>query len=144
MKFSTKVGVSLLSLVALSSSALATGSLAGIWHGRIRFDMSNLPQLKNPRKNAARIANLTKLQQYSLTLTLKGDNTYTLRTIGGPNLTPQITGTWRVTGSSLSLQQMDHGQERGYPQVYTLDKSSKSFSVTKDQSGITTTIAFFR
>lgn len=144
MKNSLKVGVAFLSLLVISGSAVASGSLAGIWHGRIRFDMTNLPPMKNPRLNAARVANLTKLQQMELTLTIKSDRTYTLRSLGGPRQTPQITGTWRVTGTSLSLQQTDHGRELGYPQVYTIEKTGKSFTVTKSQSGLTTTLSFYR
>lgn len=123
---------------------MASGSLVGIWHGRIHFDMSKLPSLKNPRQNSARLAGLRKLEQYSLTLTLKGDHSYTLLTSGGPKGGPQVNGKWTVLGSSLSLQQMAQGQERGYPLVYTIDRSEKSFSVTKDQSGISTTVTFYK
>jgi len=91
------------------------------------------------------MANLTKLQQIQLTLTLKGDHTYALRSIGGPQQTPQINGTWHVSGNSISLQITSGGQERGYPQVYTIDKTAKNFTVTKtDQTGITSTVSFFR
>jgi len=106
--------------------------------------MGKLPPLKNPRLNATRVQKLMQIQQMELTLTVKGDHTYTLRSIGGPKMTPQITGRWRLEGDNLFLQQTDKGLDRGYPQVYTVEKTGHSFAVTKEQAGMMTTISFFR
>ncbi len=88
------------------------------------------------------MAALVRYEQANLTLTLKGDKTYRLLANGGPGHSTEVIGSWKIVGTSLLLQQMDHGRELGYPQVYTIDKSYRYFSVTKDQAGVKTTVSF--
>ena len=144
VNYSTKVGSLLFGISILTGTAFASENLTGVWHGKVQFDMSNLPKLKSPRQNTARMAALNKIQQASLTLNLKANGTYTLVTIGAPKSTPQVNGTWNSNGTTLSLQMMNAGREYGLPQVYTVDKGRKSLSITKTGSGITTTVSFYR
>jgi len=139
-----KVAIIVLSVAVLATSALATHSITGFWHGRIRFDLVHLPAEKNVAQNSARMAKFNKLQQVTLNLTIKGDHTYHLTSTGGPNPTTQISGTWAMAGNSITLQPLNGGRPSGSAYTYTLDKVGRSFAVTVNDSGVGTTISFFR
>ncbi len=139
-----KAGSVVFGMVILAGASFATDSVTGTWHGKIQFDMSSLPKLKNPHQNTARLKALNQIQADTLTLTLKDNKTYSLATAGAPKMTPLVRGVWSTNGTTVSLQRMENGKEFGFPQVYVINKAQRTLSVTKTSSGITTTVNFFR
>lgn len=134
-----KVGVAVASLAALMTSALASGPVSGVWHGRVTFDTSKLPNITDPNQKKLMMAQVHTSEQAKITLTLNSNHTFSMVTIGLPQGGKPVNGTWSQQGTSITIVPEYPGKPK-MPRTFSLSKDSKSFSFT--QSGVT--IRFMR
>ncbi len=124
-----KVGVSLCALAVLATAAMAD-QLTGTWHGHIKIDVSKMTAPPAAQK-AKMMDAVSKAQQMEMTLNLKADHTFTVNTPNRPNQ----TGTWSVSGSSVTLQAQSNGKNIGPSQVFTLAKNQKTMYLSQKDPG---------
>jgi hypothetical protein len=114
-------------LGGLFSVALASGSVAGIWHGNIRYDYSKLPKDASPDKVRSLKAQGQARLNDILTLTLNRNNKFTITVKGPAKPPPPVVGNWSFAGSSLQLQAVKDGRPQP-PHTFKLAKDGKSMT----------------
>ena len=134
-----KVGVAVASFAALMTSALAAGPITGVWHGRVSFDTSKLPNISDPNQKKLMMSQIKTSEQAKITLTLNSNHTFTMITVGVPKAGKPATGTWSQAGSALTIIPNIPGRSTS-PRTFSLASDTKSMSFT--QSGLT--IRFMR
>ena len=130
MKNLTKVGVALFGLATLMTSALAAGPLTGIWHGRVSFDTTKLPNPTDPNQKKLMMTQLKTQEALKITLTLKGDNTFSLVAIGAGTPKP-VSGTYKAVGTTVTITPTPKSGQPSRSQTFNLSKDSKSMSFTQ-------------
>jgi len=133
-----KAGFVLASLAILSVAAVAA-PLTGTWHGRIRFDITKLPNPTDPNQKKLMLAQIKAQEQMTMTLTLNSNHSYSINTVGSTKQVPQVGGTWNQVGNSLTIQQVKDGKT-GKQSAFTLAKDGKSLTYTQGP----VTVMFFR
>ena len=128
MKRFLKAGSVLVALAIFAAAAVA-GPVTGIWHGKVRFDTTKIPT-----QNAAdrqKLMSMVKAQEnVKLTLTVKGDHTYSMIVIGAPKQVPTVTGSWSQAGNKITITPSVAGKP-STPRTFTLTADTKSFSFTE-------------
>ena len=131
-----KVGVALSSLALLMTSALAAGPITGVWHGHISFDTTKIPPTTDATQKSAMMKQVQTAEQIKITLTLKGDHTFSIVTIGGPGKQEPTSGTYSATGSSVTIHPVKAGKP-GPAKTFALSKDGHSFSFSQGPLNIT-------
>jgi len=130
VKHSFKVGIGLGFVAILISSAFG-GSVTGLWHGHVKVIVANLPTPPNPQDKARMMDQVNKNEKMVIGLTLKADHTFSITAPGMTASTPGQSGTWSQSGSTISMIAKGSGTAKVPPQVFTLAKDQKSFSMTQ-------------
>ena len=120
-----RVGVALSALATLAVSAIAAGPGTGIWHGRVSFDTSKLPTPSDANQKKAMLDQIKAQQQVKITLTLKGDGTFSLVSTGGPKTAAPVSGTYTSTASAVTIQPIKAGKPQP-PRTFNLSKDGHS------------------
>ena len=122
-----KVSVLVCALSAFAASAMA-GDITGNWKGRVRIDTAKISKAPNASAHTKMMGMISKVQQTVINLTIKPDHTFTESTIGGPSR----TGTWTLTGKTLSMSTTVNGKVQGKPDVFVLSPNGKAFVMSQD------------
>ena len=130
-----KVGVVLSALASIMSIAAAAGPITGVWHGHVTFDVSKLPPMTDPNQKKMMMAQIKSQEQIKITLTLKGDKTFTIVAIGGPRQQPPVTGTYTATASVLTIRPVVKGKT--IDQVFNIAKDGKSMTLSQGPASVT-------
>jgi len=134
VNYTKKAGVLALSLAALTSAAFA-GQLTGTWHGHIKINMASMPANMPAAQKEQAMKSIKMTESMVVNLTLKADHTFVVTMTGMPKAagkSPQNEGgTWSQSGSTVSIQGVKDGKKMGNPQVFTLAKDGKSFSMVQ-------------
>jgi len=128
-----KVGVGLAALATLLTSAAASTPIIGVWKGHISFDSSKLPNISDPNQKKLAMDQVKAAGQIKITLTLKGDHTFSLISIGGPKQMAPLNGTYTASGSSVTIT----AKGQTTPQTFALSKDSHSMSLSQGALNIT-------
>lgn len=130
MKNLIKVGFALCGLATLMTSAIAAGPLTGIWHGRVSFDTSKMPNVADPNQKKLMMTQIKTQEALKITLTLKGDNTFSLVAVGAGTPKP-VSGTYKAVGSQVTITPAAKAGQPSRSQTFNLSKDSKNMSFTQ-------------
>ena len=126
MKNLIKVGFALCGLATLMTSAIAA-PLTGIWHGRVSFDTSKMPNVADPNQKKLMMTQIKTQEAIKITLTLKGDNTFSVVAVGAGSPKP-TTGTYKAVGSTVTITPTPRAGQPVKSQTFNLSKDSKTMS----------------
>jgi hypothetical protein len=121
----TKLAVAAATISLLAGSAFAGPNVVGAWKGKIKIDMSKLPKAANPQMQAMMQKQLAMVKAASLYIDLQKNGSYTAGTKGMGQDEKKDSGTWKVSGSSLTLTS---SKEKSQSHAFKLSKDGKTFS----------------
>ncbi len=121
-------------LVAVAFASLTTGALAGpsvvgSWKGHLIMDTTKMPKAPNAQAQAQMDQGMAKLKKTVISITFKGNKTFSATTSGMPGQDKPQNGTWTQSGNTVTLTGTNKGPDgKAHPQTFTLSKDGKTLS----------------
>ena len=146
MNISRRFLVFVVACCALSSIALAAGSVVGAWKGHVVMNMTNLPKNLTPQQKQMVDQGMAQIKSMVLTLNFKAGGAYVATATGGPmKKTDTQTGTWKQTGNNVVLTQKKKDGTPGKPETFKLAPNGKTLTLDMPaQGGMTGQVVFVR
>jgi nicotinamide mononucleotide (NMN) deamidase PncC len=123
----------------IAGSVFAGTNVVGAWKGKTKINRAKLPPMTNPQQHQQMEAQVAMMEKATLGLTLNKNGTCSVSVTGiaipGGKQPPARTGTWALKGNQLSLS---FGKTKMPPEVFTLAKNGKSFSIEQHGVAVTT------
>ena len=114
-------------LSVLVGPALAAGSVVGVWHGVIRYDMSKLPANLAPAQRRTLEARAKDHEKDTISLEIKNDHSFVIIVTGKGTMPPPVRGTWTQANGKVSLQTTKPGVPES-PKAFTLSKDGRTLT----------------
>jgi hypothetical protein len=133
VNYLSRAGVALSLFAGIITVAAASGPISGVWHGHITIDTSKLPPMTDPTQKQMVQAQIKAASQVKVTLTLKGDKTFSVVTTGGPKAQPPTNGTYTATATSVTIK--PSGKTK--TQSFTVSKDGKTLSMSQGPVTVT-------
>lgn len=113
--------------LGIACSATANGSVIGVWHGSIRYDLSKLPSTYTAAQRSWLTNEANQRLHDKLTLTFRKDNKFSL-TVQGPSKTPPpVSGKWSQSGDAIQIQIVKNGKPNP-PETFQVSKDGKTIT----------------
>lgn len=128
--------------VAAVVAAGAFASPVGKWKGKVNIAPPKLPANLTAEQKQQVEAQLAMIKKMTIEMDVKRDNTYTVRTVGGPQAPKPETGKWSATGNKVKFTSPRNAQ--GQEMVLSGDKKTMTATIPSQQGQPPVKIVFTR
>ena len=118
-------------VLSIGVSALASPNVTGKWKGKLHISLPALPPNLTAEQKQAVAAQMAKVKAATIILNLKGDKTYTASAQGMPGTDQTDTGTWTISGNTLTMTSTKKKKKPGMdkPQKLTISSDGKTITL---------------
>lgn len=117
--------------VALATASFAA-SVVGTWHGHFDLSQFKAPAGMDPHQVQQSRDMMSKVK---ITLTFKGDKTYSTTFVGLPGSNAPHNGTWTQAGNAVTTKPSKAPQRGPSTLTFTLSRDGKSLTASPQGSG---------